>query len=79
MQKLKFSIEQFKKELEVLINKYSIENICDTPDFLLAEIIIDIIVTTGPKIKKLLDWHGCNSVCHPLGRKDTKKENDPNL
>ena len=57
--------KEFQKELEKLINKHSIENECDVPDFLLAEMICDFIIDIGGSIKKTLDWHGCDSVCHP--------------
>ena len=59
------NIELFEKELESLINKYSIENYCDIPDFLLAKLIVTTIINTGQTFKTVLDWHGCNSVCHP--------------
>jgi len=58
-------MEKFKKELEELINKHSIENECDMPDFLLAEMIVNIIKGIGIPMKICLDWHGCDSVCHP--------------
>lgn len=57
--------KQFKKELEDLLNKHSVENECDMPDFLLAEMIANFIQAVGEPIKKNLDWHGCDSVCHP--------------
>jgi len=56
---------EFKKELEGLLNSHCIENECDMPDFLLAEMIVNFIKATGGSIKKTLDWHGCDSVCHP--------------
>jgi len=59
-------MEAFKKELEELINKYSIENECDMPDFLMAEMIVDFIRSVGKQIKANLDWHGCDSICHPM-------------
>ena len=59
-------MNEFQKELETLINKHSIENIVDMPDFILAEMICRIIETMGPSIKHTLDWHGCDSVCHPV-------------
>ena len=62
-------MKEFKKELERLINKYSIEKECDTPDFLLAELICGYIKSLKT-IKKVLDWHGCDSICHP------KEENE---
>lgn len=57
--------EEFKKELKELINKHCIENDCDIPDFILAEMICGFIVESGKSIKKTLDWHGCDSVCYP--------------
>lgn len=35
---------QFEKELKDLINKYSIENESDTPDFILAQYIINSLM-----------------------------------
>jgi len=51
--------------LEELINKHSIENEVDVPDFILAEMICGFVQSIGPQIKRALDWHGCYSVCHP--------------
>lgn len=55
----------FKEGLIRLINKHSIENECDMPDFILAEMVCAFISSCGPAIKKNLDWHGCDSPCHP--------------
>jgi len=63
------SYEEIRKDLEELINKHSIENSCDTPDFILAEMTMAFWFNCCPYIKKTLDWHGCDSVCHP---KDVK-------
>ena len=57
-------MEEFKKELEKLINKYCIENYCDMPDFILADMICELIKSIGISSKANLDWHGCDSVCH---------------
>ena len=57
-------MEAFEKQLAQLINQHSIENVADIPDFLLAGMICRIIEAMGPSIKKTLDWHGCDSVCH---------------
>jgi len=59
-------MEKFKKELKTLINRHSIENYVDMPDFLLADLICVFIVASGVSIKRNLDWHGCDSVCHDL-------------
>ena len=58
-------MDEFKKELEILINKHSIENTVDMPDFILAEMLCQMIEGMGPSIKRALDWHGFDSVSHP--------------
>ena len=64
-------IEQtFEQELRQLINKYSIENQCDIPDFLLAEMIVTVVESVGPVFKKVLDWH---SVCHSKAQEHKPK------
>ena len=57
--------EEFEKELTHLINRHSIENEVDMPDFLLARMLCAMIESMGPTVKSTLDWHGCSSVCHP--------------
>lgn len=65
----------FEKELGELINKYSIEDICDVPDFILADMVVKFIRAIGEPVKRTLDWHGCNSIIHPStapgGRSET--------
>jgi len=63
--KLLTGITYFKKELTDLINRCCIENSSRIPDFLLAELVTGIIVNSGSTFKKILEWHGCDSVCHP--------------
>ena len=58
----------FRRELEELINKHGIENKCDVPDFILTKMIIRFIDAIGEPIKETLDWHGCDSVCHPANK-----------
>ena len=69
--------ETFQKELERLINKHSIENQVDMPDFLLAEMVCSFIATVGVSVKKNLDWHGRDSVCHPQERYLSTQEPAP--
>lgn len=57
-------MQEFEKELTSLINRHSIENVADMPDFLLAAMICRMIEAMGPSIKKTLDWHVGDSVCH---------------
>ena len=62
----------FQVDLQKLINKYNVENDFDMPDYLMAEMIVKFIETMGDISKRNLDWHGCNSICHLLNRKDNK-------
>jgi len=56
---------EFQKELTELINKHSVENDVDMPDFMLAELLVNQIRVIGYAMKANLDWHGCDSICHP--------------
>jgi len=58
-------MKEFEEELTVLINKHCIESECDMPDFILAKMIVGFIQSIGGPIKDTLDWHGCDSICHP--------------
>lgn len=64
-------MEEFEKDLQSLINKHSIENQWDMPDFLMAKLITRFIDSIGYTMKRNLDWHGVDSVCHPKGADDT--------
>lgn len=48
----------FRKELTSLINKYCKENESDTPDFLLAEYIDDMVEVYTSVIRKRDKWFG---------------------
>ena len=58
-------MDKFRDELTQLINRHGIENDVDMPDFILSDMICRMILAMGPCVKRSLDWHGCNSVCHP--------------
>lgn len=60
-------MNDFKNELTALINKHSIENVCDVPDFILSDMVCRFINAIGQPIKQTLDWHGTDSICHPKG------------
>ena len=70
--------KEFKKDIERLINKHRVENDCDMPDFILAEMICNMIESFGKSMKKNLDWHGCDSVCHPKNINKLETKNDGN-
>lgn len=48
----------FRKELEILINKYSMENGSDTPDFLLAEYLMCQLRTWDQYVTRREEWYG---------------------
>lgn len=51
-------METFEKELSALINKHSLENGSDTPDFLLAQFLIDCLKIWNKNIKARENWYG---------------------
>jgi len=51
--------DEFQKGLEGLINTHEIENICDIPDFILAETLVKFIQIFDDLIKKTLH-HRCS-------------------
>ena len=48
----------FQKELENLINRHSMENGNDTPDFLLAEYLCDCLASYEVAVTKREKWYG---------------------
>lgn len=48
----------FEKELEQLINKYSLENQSDTPDFILAAYVIQALENFNAATKQREEWYG---------------------
>ena len=52
----------FEKELESLINKYSLENLSDTPDFILAEYIQNSLIAFNKAVNHREMWYGRNGL-----------------
>ena len=50
--------EAFTKELEHLINKYSMENGSNTPDFILAEFLVNTLEALNKSISRRSQWYG---------------------
>ena len=48
----------FRRELMVLINKHSKENGSDTPDFILAEYLIECLRVFDKTVKLRTEWYG---------------------
>lgn len=51
-------MEDFRLELGILINKHSMENGSDTPDFLLAEYLTDCLKAYDNTMQKREKWYG---------------------
>lgn len=46
------------KELEAVLNRYSVENESDTPDFLLATLLSETLATWAKVTKARDSWYG---------------------
>jgi hypothetical protein len=51
-------MNNFQKELEAIINRYSMENGSNTPDFMLAEYLVECLVAYNNITKKREKWYG---------------------
>jgi len=49
---------KFRKELEELINRYSLENGSDTPDFILADYLVMCLETFDKILQLREQWYG---------------------
>jgi len=49
---------QFQKELEQLINEYSKENESNTPDFILAKYLVEVLKNFNAAINEREQWYG---------------------
>lgn len=52
------SNESFRKELEALINRHSMENGSNTPDFMLADYLDSCLETFDRILRAREKWHG---------------------
>lgn len=50
-------MSEFQKELESVINRYSRENGSDTPDFILAEFLNDVLAAFEKATRNREKWH----------------------
>ena len=46
----------FEKELEQLINKHSLENSSDTPDFILAQYLVNCLAAWNTTVRLRENW-----------------------
>ena len=50
--------DDFRFELECLINRFSKENYSDTPDYILADYLIECLNNWNKIVRKRDKWHG---------------------
>jgi hypothetical protein len=64
--------EGFQADLTALINKYSLENGSNTPDFLLADYLVDCLAVFNVTMARRERWYGRApvTVAPPLGPGD---------
>ena len=53
-------LSKLRKEIEQAINKYSLENGSDTPDFILAEYLTDCLQIFDKAVNKREEWYSRN-------------------
>lgn len=59
--------DDFKHELAALLNRHSRENVSNTPDFMLAEFLVDALGAFERKVTAREKWYGCE---HEPGQVD---------
>lgn len=47
----------FQRQIEELINKHSLENMSDTPDFILAEYLLNCLDNFNTAVKARSHWY----------------------
>ena len=53
-------MENFRNELEVLLNKHSMDNESNCPDFILADYLIDCLKSYNRATTRRDNWHDIN-------------------
>lgn len=56
---------RFRKDLEELINRYSVENGSNTPDFLLSIFLCGCLATFDAVVRRRDQWYGFKDGLHP--------------
>jgi hypothetical protein len=49
--------KEFERDLEALINKHSIENECNTPDFIIARFMTDAYYSFVKAVNRRESWY----------------------
>jgi hypothetical protein len=54
----KLSIKKIRKEFQHIINCHSLENGSNTPDFILAQYLVDCLKAINKMINRREEWYG---------------------
>ena len=57
-------MSEFEEELSDLLNKHSKENLCNTPDFILARYLCDCLTAFKSAVNHRTNWWGTNEYYH---------------
>lgn len=55
---MEYNYERLRKQFSTILNCESAENASDTPDFILADYLIECLKTYNRTIKAREEWHG---------------------
>lgn len=50
-------MSMLRKEIETVLNRSSAENVSDTPDFVLAEYLIDSLAAFDKAVRRREEWY----------------------
>lgn len=71
-------VSRFRKELEGLLNCHSMENGCNTPDFILAEYLTNCLRAFDAAVERREQWYGrseCPVVDPPNAQGEARVDN----
>lgn len=69
---MSFNQEKFETEVGDLINRYSLENGSDTPDFILARYLRDCLVAFDAATKRRATWYRPDKPIPPQARRQAQ-------
>lgn len=69
-------VSEFEKELRALINKHSMENRSDTPDFILASYVESCLVNFDVAVLRRDQWYGRDPFKDTKTFEEKKKEQE---
>lgn len=53
---------EFQRELASLLNRHSLDNACNTPDFMLAGMLTEQLETYRKAVEANIRWHSPNAI-----------------